>query len=438
MLSLAFIVVAAVLTPSQGIFIALASTAAFLTSLAASMYVRVSSYPDPRSVVAEVSIPSSGVEGEPICIRAWVRNHSSRSIPLLELRIPIPPQLRILRGKWLTRLSLDSGEEANVEVCIEGRLGAHIVGPVEVVYRDPLALYMRRQHVFSEKSVRVYPRPLPPIALRELVVSRLGGLSRTRRRGFGTEFFGIREYLPGDEFRRIEWKAYARTGELYVKEFEHEASIHIVFLLDARTPMFVGPPGSTPFELSARAILSVAMYGARRGDNMMLMYLGDEIHGGTPFVRGGYAVAAFSEALSHVEWPTPRLIEPSRYFSPRSLGWLMRYLLPQRLPREKSMIFLFTTLFDEEEVEEVALLARRLMASGHEIHVVAPLAEIFETRGLATLRDLLYVVRSKEVIRARFRSLTLLRSIGIPAIVAGPTQVVREVIRRIELARLHL
>ncbi|RLG77760.1 MAG: hypothetical protein DRO12_01395 [Thermoprotei archaeon] len=419
-------------------FLTLLGTSLFLLSLISAMYARLFSYPPAQSIVKQINIPSAAIENELLCITIEVENKSGIHIPSIEIRIPIPPELKVVKGSTTNRFPLAKGTCYKVELCVEGRLGSHGIGPLEVVYRDPLALFISISKVFDVKYVKIHPRPMPPAMLREVVIARLGGLTKTRRKGFGTEFFGIREYFPGDEYRHIEWKAYARTSKLYVKLFEHEASVYIIFLLDARTPMFVGPVGRTPFELSSRTILSVAMHSAKRGDNLMLIYLSDEIHGGTPFVRGDYAVTAFSNTLASIEWPSPKLIEIGRYISPRSLGWLLRYILPQRMPREKTMVFLFTSLFDEDEAEEVAFTLRRFIESGHEVHLVAPLVELFEIRELSRVNDMLYLLRSKDLIKTRLRSLNLLKAVGIPTIVVHPKNLVYEIVKHIELARLRM
>ncbi len=64
-----------------------------------------------------------------------------------------------------------------------------------------------------------------------------GGAWRSRRKGGAVEFADYRGYVPGDEPRRVDWKAYARLGRLYIKEFLDERQDSAIFLLDTSASM---------------------------------------------------------------------------------------------------------------------------------------------------------------------------------------------------------
>jgi Uncharacterized conserved protein (some members contain a von Willebrand factor type A (vWA) domain) len=57
------------------------------------------------------------------------------------------------------------------------------------------------------------------------------GTARARRSGVGLEFYGIREYRPGDRVRRLAWKAFARYGDLAIVEFEEERATEVAIIL---------------------------------------------------------------------------------------------------------------------------------------------------------------------------------------------------------------
>lgn len=67
-----------------------------------------------------------------------------------------------------------------------------------------------------------------------------GGPRRSRRKGGAVEFADYREYTPGDEPRRVDWKAYARLRRLYVKEFLDEREDSVLFLIDTSASMDFG------------------------------------------------------------------------------------------------------------------------------------------------------------------------------------------------------
>ncbi|SHI37450.1 DUF58 domain-containing protein [Desulfofundulus thermosubterraneus] len=67
-----------------------------------------------------------------------------------------------------------------------------------------------------------------------------GGSRRSRRKGGAVEFADYRQYTPGDEPRRVDWKAYARLGRLYVKEFLDERQDCVLLLVDTSASMDYG------------------------------------------------------------------------------------------------------------------------------------------------------------------------------------------------------
>lgn len=78
---------------------------------------------------------------------------------------------------------------------------------------------------------------------RVVVEGFLLGLHRSPYRGFSVEFSQYRQYMPGDEIRTIDWKVYARTDRLYVKQYEEETNLFAHLLLDVSRSMEVGGDG---------------------------------------------------------------------------------------------------------------------------------------------------------------------------------------------------
>ncbi|GAH91143.1 unnamed protein product, partial [marine sediment metagenome] len=66
------------------------------------------------------------------------------------------------------------------------------------------------------------------------------GLQRSKLKGLGSEFYGMRRYVFGDQFRLIDWKASARTQKLIVREFESERDVTIMLLVDSSSSMAGG------------------------------------------------------------------------------------------------------------------------------------------------------------------------------------------------------
>ncbi len=83
--------------------------------------------------------------------------------------------------------------------------------------------------------------------------------SRSRAPGHSGTFVGHRPYAPGDDLRRIDWAAYARSGELHVKRFEQEERRAATLLLDLSPRLVCGQPQRRLGQLRLAAVLGVAM-----------------------------------------------------------------------------------------------------------------------------------------------------------------------------------
>ncbi|HZD41570.1 MAG TPA: DUF58 domain-containing protein, partial [Terriglobales bacterium] len=72
---------------------------------------------------------------------------------------------------------------------------------------------------------------------RWVVEGMMSGIHRSRAKGFSVEFEEHREYSPGDEIRRIDWKALGKFDRYFIKEYEDETNLRAYLLLDASASM---------------------------------------------------------------------------------------------------------------------------------------------------------------------------------------------------------
>lgn len=102
-----------------------------------------------------------------------------------------------------------------------------------------------------------------------IVEGFLTGLHRSPRRGFSVEFAEHRAYQPGDELRYVDWKVMARTGRLYVKQFEEETNLRAMVVLDASKSMgWTGNSATrlTKLEYAKRLVAAMALVLLRQRD----------------------------------------------------------------------------------------------------------------------------------------------------------------------------
>ncbi len=136
------------------------------------------------------------------------------------------------------------------------RWGRRQLGSVALVLHDRWRLAEGRVS-FTLPSVDCYPQPA--VQRTKVVLSRLPnrlGEHSARVPGEGVEFSGVREYVPGDRQRAINWAATTRRGRLQVNTFAAERSQDVVLLVDATSD--VGEPGSSALDLGLRGAAGAA------------------------------------------------------------------------------------------------------------------------------------------------------------------------------------
>ena len=108
---------------------------------------------------------------------------------------------------------------------------------------------------------------------RRLVEGAISGLHRSPFHGFNIEFAEYREYVPGDDLRRLDWRVFARTDRHYIKQYEEESNVRVTFLVDASASMnYRGKDAVlTKFDYAATMVVSLAMLLTRQQDPVGLI-----------------------------------------------------------------------------------------------------------------------------------------------------------------------
>jgi len=369
------------------------------------------------------------ISGKPAVVKVVLRNDSLIPLELVEVFIPYPRVFRKVKGSSTTLTTVPPKSSVEVSLELVPRVGEHAFEPVKLVLRDILGLFKFEANVTGKEVVRVLPALEGIRALGVTYTSRPGELSRTRRKGHGVEFYGIREYVPGDEYRRIEWKASARHGmrRLFVKEFEHEVSLNIFLVLDTSLYMLSGGWGRTPLEYSVRAAASIAAYALRRGDSVAVIH---RFVDRPALVRGRRSLVRVIDDVSRLPWDAILKLPSAEL---RDL--VLRKLMPV-LPRERNVIIVFTILYGGiDEAREIVEVASKLKALGNTVMVIVPMVEAFEAKTLEGIEAAVYRLRSLGMLKSKMEGVKLLLRHGIPTVTALPSEITDIVVARLESIR---
>ena len=115
------------------------------------------------------------------------------------------------------------------------------------------------------------------IRTRSLVASQVAGNYRSVFRGSGIEFAEAREYVPGDDVRRIDWNVTARMGTPWVKEFVEERDVSVVSVVDRSASMLVATPDAGRLRAAAELVALVGFAAAYNNDRTGLLTFSDGI-----------------------------------------------------------------------------------------------------------------------------------------------------------------
>ncbi len=428
----ATLVGATFLTPGP-VSVATASVAVFLLLLIVSSRASLSAQVGALGrLLIEKRVSKPLIEGREASIEVTFRNDSVVPIELLEVKIPYPASFKLVKGSPNALVTIPPKSVVKVGIGLIPRVGEHLLPPPKLVLRDWLGMFRYVAEVGKAEVIRVYPRVEPVKSFMIIYSARPGGLSRAKRRGHGVEFFGLREYVPGDEYRRIEWKASARYGlqRLFVKEFEHEVSLNLFFLLDTSRYMLSGGWGETPLEYSVRAVASIASYALRRGDSVCIIHYFTKV---PKLIRGRASLPQVISELSRLPWDSIVGIRESR------VAELVSRKLVKVMPRERNVVMVFTSLYGgAEEVKALIDSLSMIRSLGNAVMVVVPMVEFFEVRTLKGFQAAVYRVRTIHAIKAKLEAINTLLSHGIPTVTALPKELSDLVVRRLEMIRASI
>jgi uncharacterized protein (DUF58 family) len=116
-----------------------------------------------------------------------------------------------------------------------------------------------------------------PLFARRPMQGNVSGRHASPHRGSSVEFAEYRKYVPGDDLRRLDWRAYGRSDRFYVKEFEADTNLRCCFVLDTSGSMNFGSTGITKIEYARRIAGTLGYLASQQGDAVGLACVADGI-----------------------------------------------------------------------------------------------------------------------------------------------------------------
>jgi len=216
-----------------------------------------------------------------------------------------------------------------------------------------MATASRHKHRYLDPEVLQKIGPLELVA-REVVEGLYVGMHKSPLRGFSTEFALHRPYVPGDEFRHVDWRVYGRTHRYYVKLFEAETNFTATLLLDASRSMHYRSGAVSKLEYAKFMAASLAYLCVKQRDSVGLGVFDSELRTYVEPKTTMSVVRTIAEELEKVE-PEPRTDIAAQLHD-----------FARRIPR-RGFVMLFSDLFDH--VDEFVQGLDHLRFKGHNVAV---------------------------------------------------------------------
>jgi len=145
-----------------------------------------------------------------------------------------------------------------------------------------------------------FQRKLEMLAIvsRRVFAGRMRSERRSKKKGSGVEFADYRDYVPGDDFRFVDWNVYQRFGRLLVRLYEEEEDLSIYFIVDCSTSMGFGD--GRKFDQARRLCAALAYVGLANLDRVTIVGVSDSVVSRMPTTRGKgriFKVLEFLEEL---------------------------------------------------------------------------------------------------------------------------------------------
>lgn len=318
----------------------------------------------------------------------------------------------------------------DVPVVAEMR-GRFALGPVALELEPRFRLLKRFTRFELDDALVVIPSLANVRRFRLLAMQhRLSdaGVRALRQRGEGTAFAGLRDYVPGDDPRTVDWKSTARHGRPIVREQSVERSQTVLLMLDCGRAMIQLAGRYSRFEHVLSAALVLTDVAATGGDRVGLIAFDDQIRASVAPQRSAGALRVIRPALSALD---ASMTEPDYAAAFRQLATRQR---------RRALVVLFTDVTDASTSRSFVAHATRA-AQRHAFVVVAIQNEaLFDAAhprasvgGLGRGASSLALYRSaaaEELIREREEALARLRRGGIAVLDVPPTRLAAAVVNR--------
>jgi uncharacterized protein (DUF58 family) len=198
-------------------------------------------------------------------------------------------------------LSIDPGSSKTLEYTVHPvKRGEYNFGAVNIFVKSPIGFIQKRYRFSQDMIVPVYPSFIQMRKYELLAISNQltdSGIKKIRRVGNNAEFDRIKEYVPGDDYRTINWKATARKNKLMTNQYQDEKSQQVYSVIDMGRVMRMPFEGLSLLDYAINASLVISNIAMLKQDKAGIITFSHKVQSVLPAERRGRQLQKILELL---------------------------------------------------------------------------------------------------------------------------------------------
>lgn len=349
--------------------------------------------------------------GDPNPVTIYLENRSRIALRCNVID-ELPKQFQIRDFMQIALLKPEEGREIRYELTPLVR-GEYNFGRINVFASSPLCLLERRVQIEAQTDIPVFPSiiQMKKYELRAFDrMAQFNGLKRLRRIGHSYEFEQIKNYVRGDDYRSINWKASSRRAQLMVNQYEDERSQQVYCVIDKSRAMRMPFEGLSLMDYAINTSLVISNIALQKHDRAGLITFSDKI---------GATIKADSKANQLHKILHALYREKER---PLESNYELLFQATRKLITGRSLLLLYTNFESTYSMDRVLPLLRRINNMHLLVVIFFENTEIreFARRPTATIEDIYRQTVAQQFLAEKAQMVSKLRQYGIQAVLTRP------------------
>ncbi len=348
---------------------------------------------------------------DPNVVRLEISNPTNLSLDLTIIdELPVQFQLRDFEKK----MHLPAGQEQQLRYELRPtERGEYTFGATNIFLASAIGLLQRRQQFGEGMSVPVYPSIIQMKKLELRAFDRLAhqqGIKKIRRIGHSYEFEQIKNYVRGDDYRSINWKASSRRGSIMVNQYEDERAQQVYCLIDKSRSMAMPFERLSLMDYAVNASLVISNIALQKHDRAGLITFSDKI--GTT-IRADSSPTQLRKILQALYKEEERPLEAN---------YELLYHITRKLIRGRSLLLLYTNFESAYALERVLPILRRINNFHLLVVIFFENTEIsaFAAADAKTVEGIYLQTVARKFLNEKAQMVQKLRQYGIQAVLTKP------------------